>query len=245
LKLSGLIHHRERRQKFPATKLLVVRAPRRKWTSGPVARSARCHSHLNYVVADTKEWEQSAAYYIDTNDHVEAFVKNAGLGFAIPYLHNGQMHDYVPDFIIRLKTDPTVHLILETKGYDPLEDVKRAAAERWVAAVNAEGTYGGWRYALVKRVTDIEGVLASIPEEAALVSSVAHEPATPLRLKVAETPSKYMSDRAFCETIALGHIWRPRADAVIRRSYSPHTHDVRVFASCTASSESPCSGVAD
>lgn len=29
-----------------------------------------------------------------------------------------------------------------TKGYDPLEDVKRAAAERWVAAVNADGAYG-------------------------------------------------------------------------------------------------------
>ena len=28
------------------------------------------------------------------HDTVDAFVKNAGLGFAIPYLHNGQMHDY-------------------------------------------------------------------------------------------------------------------------------------------------------
>jgi len=26
--------------------------------------------------------------------YVDTFVKNAGLGFAIPYLHNGQMHDY-------------------------------------------------------------------------------------------------------------------------------------------------------
>ena len=52
------------------------------------------------------------------------------------------MHDYVPDFIVRLKIEPVEHLILETKGYDPLEDVKRAAAERWVAAVNADGAYG-------------------------------------------------------------------------------------------------------
>ena len=52
-------------------------------------------------------------------------MKNAGLGFAIPYLHNGQPHDYVPDFIIRLKTEPPRYLILETKGYDPLEEVKR------------------------------------------------------------------------------------------------------------------------
>ena len=37
---------------------------------------------------------------------VDAFVKNAGLDFAIPYLHNGQMHDYMPDFIVQLNTDP-------------------------------------------------------------------------------------------------------------------------------------------
>ena len=63
-------------------------------------------SHVNYVVPDTQKWEQSAAYYIDKHPATAAFVKNAGLGFAIPYLHNGQMHDYMPDFIIRLKTEP-------------------------------------------------------------------------------------------------------------------------------------------
>jgi hypothetical protein len=72
---------------------------------------------------------------------------NQGLNFTTPYLHDGQAHDYVPDFIVRLKTDPPKHLILETKGFDPREEVKRAAAERWVAAVNAEGTYGRWVYA--------------------------------------------------------------------------------------------------
>ena len=125
--------------------------------------------HLNYAVADTKQWEQSAAYFIDTSDVIDAFVKNSGLGFAIPYLHNGQMHDYVPDFIIRLKTDPVVHLILETKGYDPLEDVKRAAAERWVAAVNADRTYGQWRFALVKKVTDVEALLTTAVASASSV----------------------------------------------------------------------------
>jgi len=104
------------------------------------------YSHVNYVVPDTKRWEQSAAYYIDKHSAVHSFVKNAGLGFAIPYLNNGQMHDYMPDFIIRLKGEASAHVILETKGYDPLEDVKRAAAERWVAAVSAEGSYGRWAY---------------------------------------------------------------------------------------------------
>lgn len=130
------------------------------WTSREVREVM--HSHLNYVVADTKQWEQSAAYYLDTNRSVDAFVKNSGLGFAISYLHNGQMHDYVPDFIVRIKTDPPSHLILETKGYDPLEEVKRAAAERWVAAVNAEGTQGYWRFAVAKKISDIPSIVDEV-----------------------------------------------------------------------------------
>ncbi len=116
-------------------------------------------SHLNYVVADTKQWEQSAAYYLDKHQAVQAFAKNAGLGFAVPHLHNGQMHDYMPDFLIRLKADLPRYLILETKGFDPLEEVKRAAAERWVAAVNADGTYGHWKYAVAKKVIDTEALV--------------------------------------------------------------------------------------
>ena len=107
------------------------------------------------MVADTKQWEQSAAYFIDKHPSVNAFAKNAGLGFAMPYLHNGQMHDYMPDFIIRLKSDLSSCLILETKGYDPLEEVKCAAAERWVAAVNADGTYGRWKYAVAKKPEEV------------------------------------------------------------------------------------------
>ncbi len=119
------------------------------------------HSHVNYLVPDTLKWEQSAGYFIDTHPAVDAFVKNAGLGFAIPYFHNGQMHDYMPDFIVRLKTTPRIHLILEAKGFDPLEEVKRHAAERWVAAVNADGTYGEWRYGLAKRPTEVNQIIAN------------------------------------------------------------------------------------
>ncbi len=123
------------------------------WTSRDVREVVK--SHVNYVVADTKQWEQSAAYLIDTNDAVEAFVKNAGLGFAVPYFYNGEAHDYVPDFIVRLKTEPPVHLILEVKGYDERKEVKEQAAQKWVEAVNADGTYGAWRYALVGKPTDV------------------------------------------------------------------------------------------
>jgi type III restriction enzyme len=128
------------------------------WTSRDVREVVK--SHVNYVVADTAKWEQSAAYIVDTHGLVEAFAKNAGLGFAMPYLHNGQTHDDVPDFIVRLRTDPPRHLVLETKGFDPLEEVKVAAARRWVAAVNADGRYGSWAYAITKRVADVDAALA-------------------------------------------------------------------------------------
>jgi type III restriction enzyme len=132
------------------------------WTSREVREVMR--SHLNYVVADTQQWEQSAAYFIDSHPMVDAFVKNAGLGFGIPYIRNGQSHDYLPDFIIRLKTEPPIHLILELKGYDDLKDVKAQAAQRWLEAVNAEGSYGRWQYVMVYTPTDVN---AAISEAAA------------------------------------------------------------------------------
>lgn len=127
------------------------------WTSREVRNTSR--SHVNYVVADTAKWEQQAAFYIDRHKSVEAFVKNAGLGFAIPYLHNGQMHDFVPDFVIRLTGNGADHLILETKGYDELAEVKEAAAKRWVAAVNTDGRWGTWRFRMARSVGDVSYIL--------------------------------------------------------------------------------------
>ena len=133
------------------------------WTRRDVREVER--SHVNLVVADTARWEQSAAYALDTHPAVEAFAKNAGLGFAIPYLHNGQAHDYLPDFLVRLRGAPPRHLVLETKGYDELEEVKRQAAVRWVAAVNAEGSFGRWTYAIARKPSDVRGILDELAAE--------------------------------------------------------------------------------
>lgn len=130
------------------------------WTSKDVREVV--NSHVNYVVADTKIWEQSAAYQLDTHPKVQSFVKNAGLGFAIPYFDNGQDHDYIPDFIIRLRTDPPLSLILETKGYDTSAEIKAQAAERWVRAVNADGTYGRWCYLMVKKIEEVGKAIDSL-----------------------------------------------------------------------------------
>jgi type III restriction enzyme len=78
------------------------------------------------------------------------------------------MHDYVPDFIIRLTGQGAGHLIIETKGYDELVEVKRAAAERWVAAVNADGRYGRWQYRLATRVADVPQILEEMALDAQL-----------------------------------------------------------------------------
>jgi type III restriction enzyme len=126
------------------------------WTSKSVREATR--SHLNYVVMDTTRWEQSTSYYIDTHPKVTAFAKNQGLGFAIPYLHNGQGHDYVPDFLVKLVTGMT--LILETKGHDDLAEVKVAAARRWVDAVNAEGSFGVWGYAIAYNPNDVPRLIS-------------------------------------------------------------------------------------
>jgi type III restriction enzyme len=73
---------------------------------------------------------------------------------------NGQPHDYVPDFIVRMKCG--VHVILKTKGYDPKEDVKAAAAQRWVDAVNADGTFGTWEYATAHSPNEVPGILSEL-----------------------------------------------------------------------------------
>jgi type III restriction enzyme len=127
------------------------------WTSKKVREIAK--SHLNYVVQDSK-WEQSAAYHLDTHQRVAAFVKNQGLGFAIPYLHDGRQHSYIPDFIVGL--DNGLHLILETKGHDEKEAVKTQAAHRWVNAVNADGSYGEWMYEIVHDMNAVPALLERI-----------------------------------------------------------------------------------
>ena len=133
------------------------------WTSKEVREVVK--SHVSHVVADTKQWEQSAAYYLDTHPAVTSFVKNAGLGFGIPYLYNGQMHDYVPDFVVRLNSGPVSNLVLEIKGFDPLKDVKAAAAARWVNAVNADGRFGCWAYQMIDSPARVRTVLNQIAKD--------------------------------------------------------------------------------
>ena len=80
------------------------------------------------------------------------------MGFAIPYFHNGQCHDYLPTYI-RLNTDSSEsYLILETKGFDELESIKTAAAERWINAVNVDQRFGYWQYVVARKPEEVRNI---------------------------------------------------------------------------------------
>jgi DNA modification methylase len=42
-------------------------------------------------------------------------------------------------------------------------DVKAAAADRWCAAVNADGQFGRWRYAVARRLEQVRAILDALP----------------------------------------------------------------------------------
>jgi type III restriction enzyme len=135
------------------------------WTSKPVIEVTKCH--LNFMVGQTKSWEQEVAQRLDKHPRVLAFVKNEFLGFAIPYIENGQDHEYYPDFLVRLREEPAFTAIIEVKGRpDPLEQVKAQAARRWVDAVNAEASLGVWNYSVLRDPKETAGLVDALYGEA-------------------------------------------------------------------------------
>lgn len=124
-------------------------------------------SHLNYVVPDS-QWERIAAYTLDRHPSVKCLVKNSGLGFAIPYVHAGQNHDYLPDFLVQLECATPRYIIVETKGLDDRLPEKAAAALRWIAAINRDGRFGCWSYLILRDRAKIaeeieQGIVDALP----------------------------------------------------------------------------------
>jgi len=115
-------------------------------------------SHINRCVYDST-WEASEAWELDRNPHVAAWVKNDHLGFEILYIHEGIVHKYRPDFLIRLQRGH--YLILETKGRDTQQDkTKREFLDEWVRAVNSHGGFGTWHWAVSHNPADVSGIIA-------------------------------------------------------------------------------------
>ena len=127
---------------------------------------AAVRSHVNLVIIDSI-WEAAAAELLDSHPAVDAYIKNDGLNFTIPYLHNGRPSEYLPDFVIRLAGATDRFLIAEMKGADwgGLAEVKAQAAHRWCAAVNATGEFGRWDYELAYSVREFGALLDALAAE--------------------------------------------------------------------------------
>ena len=134
-------------------------------------RADRCH--ITHVVADTASWEQKLAQTLEDLPEVECYVKNQGLGFTIPYTHNGDEKNYTPDFIVRLRpilvtagvspvpSNGSLNLILEVSGKPEPEKASKVATARtlWVPAVNNLGEFGRWAFLEVTDPWDAENTI--------------------------------------------------------------------------------------
>ena len=82
---------------------------------------------------------------------VEGYVKNQGLGFAIPYAHEGVERQYFPDYIVRWRQpgfEGVLNLIVEVSGERKKDKVARVSTARdlWVPAINNCGQFGRWAF---------------------------------------------------------------------------------------------------
>lgn len=121
-------------------------------------------SHINQVVADTGQWEQSAAFRLEMAARrglVRCYAKNDRLGLMIPYEYLGVSHNYVPDYIVRLTND--MMLLLEIKGMEDNQDkAKHDAARRWISAVNNLAQFGQWHLHVCRSPQTLEKQIASL-----------------------------------------------------------------------------------
>ena len=125
-------------------------------------------SHVNLVVADTDTWEQIAAKTFERLPQIESYVKNAFLGFEIPYVDKqGTDRRYVPDYLARVKTPDGEYfnLIVEITGFAKEKAEKRYFVnQRWLPAVNAERHKADLPPWYFIEVTDIEHIKKQLTE---------------------------------------------------------------------------------
>jgi len=111
---------------------------------------SRCH--ISHIVADTDSWEQKMASALEEMDEVICYAKNYNLGFTIPYTINGEEHNFIPDFLVRVDDgngrDNPVNLIVEVTGEHKKDKAIKVSTARtlWIPAINNYGGYGRWAF---------------------------------------------------------------------------------------------------
>jgi type III restriction enzyme len=126
-------------------------------------------SHLNHVVLDGlkgNSWEEGLSHLLENDMRVKSYVKHERLGLGIPCVYKGRSHEYVPDFLVRLVTDPGDEdrtLIVEVSGSlkspGPTAAKAETARNHWCRAVNNQGDYGRWGYVEVRNPAKDAGLL--------------------------------------------------------------------------------------
>jgi type III restriction enzyme len=138
-------------------------------------RADRCH--ISHVVADTDSWEQKLAQTLEDMPEVFAYAKNQNLGFTIPYMFNGEEHNYYPDFIVRIDDghgpEDLLNLILECTGQKKKDkEAKVSTAQTlWAPAVNSHGGFGRWSFLEINDPWDAKNRIRSKLKEMKQVES--------------------------------------------------------------------------
>jgi type III restriction enzyme len=146
-------------------------------TTRPVWKTDPEKCHISHVVCDTDSWEQKMAQQLEDMDEVESYVKNHNLGFTIPYTYEGVAHQYIPDFIVRLRPGTAaaagqatpagtpapepLNLIIEVSGEPKPEKAAKVETARslWVPAVNNDGRFGRWSFLEISDPWDAKNVI--------------------------------------------------------------------------------------
>lgn len=121
-------------------------------TTQPVFKTAPDKCHVSHVVGDTGTWEQKTAQSLEDMEEVVYYVKNHNLGFTIPYTINGEQHEYIPDFIVKINDghgrNDLLNLIIEVSGREKKDKKEKCATARelWVPAINQHGGFGRWAF---------------------------------------------------------------------------------------------------
>ncbi len=172
-------------------------------TSKPVFATKK--SHVNLVVADTGSWEQIAAKTFEQIDAVQSYVKNAFLGFEVPYVDKvGAERRYLPDYLCRVQTPGGEHfnLIVEVTGFERDKAEKRYfVQQRWLPAVNKQREKLGmlpWHFI---EVTDIERIKNQLLGEIGRISAIVDD----------EADSAFW---AAAQNESLGKVWDNEHDAI-------------------------------
>ena len=141
----------------PSSSTSVVYRPTNK-TVHPITKS-----HVNYIIAEENSWQEIAAKKLDAMECVISWVKNTYLGFKIPYIVSDESKEFLPTFIVRVKTsnEKVVNLIVECQDFDGdktgNKDAKRHyLRDYWIPAANNLKTYGRWDLLEVNDIDQID-----------------------------------------------------------------------------------------